>query len=128
MTAETPATAAVNLCEEVMIGEELVINHTYTDLDRHMLILDIGALVSKAGVSGMTQYLKEFDLTIDEMKSVECQQPFRFGLSKRYISKTLVELRVLITRLDGREDVRVVQIYLVDAEVHFLCGKRTLKS
>ena len=57
-----------------------------------MMILDIGAPVSLAGVSWMTQYLKEFDLTIKEMKSVKCQQPFRYGLSKYYMSETLVEL------------------------------------
>ena len=84
MTVETLATAAVNLCKEVMIGEELVINHTYMDLDRQVMILDIGALVSIVGVSWMTQYLEEFDLTIDEMKLVECQQPFRF-FQARYI-------------------------------------------
>ena len=111
-----------------MIGEELVINHTYMDLDRQVMILDIGALVSIVGVSWMTQYLEEFDLTIDEMKSVECQQLYWFGPSKRYISKTLVEIPVLVTRLDGREDILVVQRYLVDAEVPFLCGKRTLES
>ena len=60
MTAETPATAAVNLCEEVMIGEELVINHTYMDLDRQIMIHVIEEPVSIAGVVWMTQYLKEF--------------------------------------------------------------------
>ena len=64
VTVETLATAAVNLCEKVMIGEELVINHTYTDLDRQVMILDIGALVS-IGVSWVTLYLEEFDLTIE---------------------------------------------------------------
>ena len=93
------------------------------DLDRQVMILDIGALMSIVGVSWMTQYLEEFDLTIYEMKSVECQQPFRFGPSKIYISKTLI-----VTRLDGREDILVVQRYLVDAEVPFLCGKRILES
>ena len=92
------------------------------------MILDIGAPVSIAGVSWMTHYLEEFNLTIDEMKSVRCQQPFRFGPSMRYVSETLVELPVLVTKLDGREDVLVVQTYLVDAEVPFLCGKRTLET
>ena len=41
---------------------------------------------------------------------------------------TLIELPVLVTRLDGREDVLVIQTYLVDAEVPFLCGKQTLES
>ena len=45
-------TTTVNLCEEdVVVGEELLINHTYTDLGRHMMILDIRAQVSVGGVS-----------------------------------------------------------------------------
>ena len=51
-----------------------------------------------------------------------------FGPSKRYASKSLVELPILVTRMDGREDVLRVQTYLVDAEVPFLCGKQTLES
>ena len=39
-----------------------------------------------------------------------------------------VELPVLVTRLDGREDVLIIQTYLVDGEVPFLCGKQTLES
>ena len=53
---------------------------------------------------------------------------FVFGPSKPYVSKSLVELPILITRLDGKEDVFKVQTYLVDAEVPFLCGKQTLES
>ena len=41
VTAETSPTAAVNLCEEVMVAEELVINYTYMDLGTKMMILDI---------------------------------------------------------------------------------------
>ena len=37
-----------------------------------------------------------------------------------------MELPVLVTRLDERDDVLIVQTYLMDAEVPFLCGKRTL--
>ena len=50
-----------------------------------------------------------------------------FGPSKRYVSTSLVELPILVTRLDGKEDVLIVQTYLVDAEVPFLCGKQTLE-
>ena len=62
------------------------------------------------------------------MKSVSCNQPFVFGPSKRYVSESLIELLILVTRLDGKEDVLIVQTYLVDAEVPFLCGKQTLES
>ena len=65
----------------------------------------------------MTQYLEEFGL-----KGVAYNQPFVFGPSKRYVSKSLVEFPILITRLDGKEDLLTVQTYLVDAEVPFFCG------
>ena len=65
-----------------------------------MMILDIGAPVSIAGVSWMTQYLREFGLTIEEMKSSKSNQLFVFGPSRRYLSQTLVELPVLVTILD----------------------------
>ena len=42
--------------------------------------------------------------------------------------QSLVELPILITRLDGKEDVLTVQTYLVDDKVPFLCGKQTLES
>ena len=76
----------------------------------------------------MTQYLREFGLTIEELKSSKCNQPFVFGPSRRYLSQTLVEIPVLVTRLDGQEDVLIIHTYLVDAEVPFLCGKQTLEN
>ena len=106
----------------------MVINYTYTDLGRQMMILDIGAPVSVAGVPWMKQYLAEFDLEIENMKSVSCNQPFVFGPSKRYKSESMVELLILVTRMDGKEDVLIVQTYLVDAEVPFLCSKQTLET
>ena len=122
---KTPATVAtVNFCE----SPEMIINYTYKDMGGQMMILDIGAPVSIAGVSWMTQYLREFGLTIKEMKSSKCNQPFVLGPSRRYLSQTLVELPFLVTRLDGREDVLIIHTYLVDAEVPFLCGKQTLES
>ena len=113
----------VNLCENAKEVEEMVINYTYKDLGRQMMILDLGAPVSIAGTSWMKQYLAEFDLEIRDMKSVSCNQPFVFGPSKRYISKSLVELLILIIRMDGKEDVLIVQTYIVDAEVPFLFGQ-----
>ena len=94
---ETPAPTAVNLCE----SPEMVINYIYMDLGDQMMILDIGAPVSIAGVSWMTQYLKEFGLKFEEIKSTRCNQPFVFGPSRRYLSNTLVKLPVLVTRLNG---------------------------
>ena len=84
-----------------------------------MMNLDIGAPMSLAGVFWMIQCLREFDLTFEEMMSVKCNQPFRFGPRKRYLSETLMELPVLMTKLDGREDIMIIQMYLVDAEVPF---------
>ena len=127
MVSSDPS-APVNLCESVKEVQEMVINYTYKDLGRQMMILDLSAPVSIAGTSWMRQYLAEFGLEIEDMKSVSCNQPFVFGPSKRYVSKLLVELPILITRLDGKEDLLIVQTYLVDADVPFICGKQTLES
>ena len=102
----------------------MMINYTYTDQGRQMMILDLGAPVSVTGVPWMNQYLAGFGLEIENLKSVSCNQPFVFGPSKRYVSKSLVELPILVTRMDGKEDVLKVQTYLVYAEVLFLCGKK----
>ena len=88
-----PSATAINICE----AQELMINYTYTDMGHQIMILDIGAPVSVAGMAWMTQYLKVSGRTIDEMKSTECLQPFVFGPSRRYISKIMVELPVLVT-------------------------------
>ena len=39
-----------------------------------------------------------------------------------------IDLPILITRKYGKEDVLIVPTYLVDAEVPFLCGKKTLED
>merc|ERR1711867_46043 len=74
----------------------------------------------------MEQYLRDHKLELNEMKMSECHQVFRFGPSKQYVSKRMVELPVIVRRMDGKEDVLRVFTYLVDADVPFLCGKRTM--
>ena len=96
MVEAPPSATADNICE----APELVINYTYIEMGRQMMILDIGAPVSVAGMAWMTQHLKEFGRTIEEFKSTKCLQPFVFGPSRRYMSKIMVKLPVLVTRLD----------------------------
>ena len=62
------------------------------------------------------------------MTTTPCNQPFVFGPSRRYVNESWIELPILITRLDGRKDLLRIQTYLVDAEIPFLCGKRTLED
>ena len=97
--------ANVNLCEATAVPEEMMIYYTYTDQGRQMMILDLGAPVSIAGVPWMKQYLAGFGLEIENMKSVSCNQPFVFGPSRRYVSKSLIELPIPVTRMDRKEDV-----------------------
>ena len=39
-----------------------------------------------------------------------------------------MDLMILVTRMEGKEDVLIIKTYLVDAEVPLLCGKRTLEG
>ena len=79
------------------------------------MILDLGAPVYLAGISWMEQYLQEFVLTIEQINSVSCHQLFVFGPSRRYISKSLAELLILVMRMDGREEILTIETYLLDA-------------
>ena len=130
VTAATPTTTTdvnVNLCdgEGFRVKEDFLIN--YTELEHQVMVLDIGAPVSLAGILWLEQYLGELDLTIEEMESSPCHQVFKFGPSKRYLSTSMVKIPVIVQRSNGRDDVLKVQAYLVDADIPFLCRKRMLK-
>ena len=81
LIGQDPPTS-VNLCEATEISEDMVINYTYKDQGRQMMILDLGAPVSVAGIPWMKQYLAGFDLEIENLKGVPCNKPFVFGPSK----------------------------------------------
>merc|ERR1712115_141606 len=114
----------VNWCEEFTVNEEILVN--FTEKAKQVMILDLGAPVSVAGNEWMNQYLKDHGLELKDLKSSKCHQIFRFRPSKQYMSELMVELPVIVRRLDGKEDVLQVFTYLVDADVPFLCGKREL--
>ena len=119
----------VNLCGQDIAEEmELTMTYIYKDSGRQLMILDCGAPVSLAGISWMEQYLQEFGLTIDQMASTSCDQSFVFGLSRRYVSSSKIDLPILVTRRDCKEDVLNDPTYLVDAEFPFLCDKKTLED
>ena len=88
---------SVYLCIATEVSEDMVINYTYKDQGRQMMILDLGAPVSVVGNPWMMQYLAGFELEIENLKGVPCNQPFVFGPSKRYVSKLMVELPILVT-------------------------------
>ena len=123
VSTQESSVKSINHCGPDIAEEmDLTINYTYKDSERQLMILDCRALVSLAGISWMKQYLQEFNLTIDQMTSAPCNQPFVFGLSRRYVSTLKKNLPILITRMDGKKDV--LTTYLVDAEVPFLYGKK----
>ena len=49
LIGQDPPTS-VNLCEATEVSEDMVINYTYKDQGRQMMILDLGAPVSVAGI------------------------------------------------------------------------------
>ena len=60
------------------------------------------------------------------MKNMSCRQAFRFRPGKRYVSLETIEVPIVVEKTNGSGVVLKVQIYMVDAKVSFLLGKKTL--
>ena len=62
---DSKSSTAVNLCQEVLVGEEMTITYMYTNMGRQLMILDIGAPVIISGIPWMMHYLAVYDLNIE---------------------------------------------------------------
>ena len=89
----------MNLCEEYTVKDEILVN--YTEKGKQVMILDLGVPVSLAGKSWTTQYLQDHDMKMENLKKTECEQVFKFGPSKRYVSTEMVEMRAYISKKNG---------------------------
>ena len=116
----------VNYCEDWCEDFNEVISVNFTERGKQVMILDLGAPVSVVGEEWMDQYLRDYELELKDMKMSACHKVFKFGPSKQYVSTEMVEIPVIVRRMDGKEDVLNVFTYLVDADVPFLCGKMTM--
>ena len=93
------------------------------------MILDPGAPMSLVGRPYLSKYMAEFDLKIEDMESSACFQVFRFGrIDKKYESKLLIELPLIVMSNKGKEEVLTAKVYVIDADVTFLIGRATLKK
>ena len=73
VSTQESSAASVNLCSQDIVEEmEMIINYTYKDSGRQIMILGVGAPVCLAGISWMEQYLQEFGLNLEQMNSFPC--------------------------------------------------------
>merc|ERR1712240_927461 len=121
---ESAKETIVQLCDGFQLDEEILVH--YTEKGKQVMILDLGAPVSVVGKEWMDQYLRDYELELKDMKMSACNKVFKFGPSKQYVSTEMVEIPVIVRRMDGKDDVLNVFTYLVDADVPFLCGKMTM--
>ena len=68
----------------------------------------------------------------EDLKSISCNQKFRFGPSSTYTSKEKIWLPITIKQLNnGKEEfVKMdMEVYVIDAEnIPLLCGRSTLEE
>ena len=93
------------------------------------MILDPGSPMSFTGRPWLEKYLVDFDYKIEDMVSSQSYQVFRFcWIDKRHVIMLLIELPLLIKSMNGREYVLKAQVYVIDADIVFWCGKKTLEQ
>ena len=81
------------------------------------MIVDSGAPVSMCGLKWIKQSLANFGLEMEEVASRECNQVFKFGPSKRYRSNIMMEIPLIVHKLDGKDDLLKVMTYVLDVKV-----------
>ena len=71
----------------------------------------------------------EFEYKIEDIVSSECYQVFRFrGIDKKHESKLMIELPLVVISTNRKDALFKVYVYVIDADVTFLVGKKTLKN
>merc|ERR1712115_733886 len=88
----------INWCQNITVNEEIVVN--FTEKGKQVMILDLGAPVSVAGTEWMNQCLKDHNLELENLEVYKCHQIFKFGPSRQYISKKMVDLPIIVRTLD----------------------------
>ena len=67
-----------------------------------------------------------FDYKIENMVSLECYQVFRFKvIYKKHETIFLLELPLMVTSTKGKDDVLKAYVYIIEADVTFLCRRKT---
>ena len=117
---------SVNWCEMGDMDEEYLVN--YAIGSRRVMVLDIGAPVSLVGKEWIEEYLGEHEMSMEDLESQKCEQVFKFGPSKKYVSRKIIGVPIGVERIDGNKDELKVFAYVVDAEVPFLIGRKTLQE
>ena len=70
----------------------------------------------------MQKYLTEFGYGIEDMVSSKCYQVFLFGgIDKKHVSTKMIELPLVMRSMTGKEEIFKAQVYVIDADVVFLC-------
>lgn len=66
---------------------------------------------------------------IKDIVSSSCYQVFIIGgIDKRHKSRLLIGLPLMLRSMKGKNDVLRAQVYVIDADVTFLCEKKTLEQ
>ena len=95
-----PKGLSINWCQNISVNEEIIVN--FTENRKQVMILDLGAPVSVAGIEWMNKYLKDHNLELENLEVYKCHQIFKFGPSRQYISKEMVNLPIILKTLDGK--------------------------
>ena len=91
-------------------------------------MLDIGAPLNLVGREWINKHLRQMGVRMEELRSQNDEQVFRFGPGKRYVSKERVEIPVVVKGMDGKQERLKIFAHVIGAGVPFLVGRTTLED
>ena len=93
------------------------------------MTLDTGCQPNLVSEDWLLKYLRENNMRKEKLKSISCNQKFRFGPRNTYTSKEKIVLPVTIRQLNGEFVKMDMEVYVIEAEnIPFLCGSSTLEQ
>ena len=92
------------------------------------MIIDNGAPLSLTGTPWLNKYLKDNNITREDLAKDEVKEHFRFGPCEVYIATEKFKIPIMSPDTNGKNIKMIVNAFEVQADVPLLCGKNTLSE
>ena len=91
-------------------------------------LIDSGSPKTVSSERFIKKYMKDHDLSEEHVSRRSVDESFKFGPSKTFPCKEIVELPIHLQDEDGKRVIEEIGVHIVEAEIPFLLGMESLEE